>query len=134
MFDLLPMRPTHPRTRLSWASMAVALMPLAFCLGAQAQSHTHTTRPDPLDPKASVPAVFYESSLMAPRLMAENPPSWRQANDTVNRIGGWRAYAREAQQPNAAAVPPASKTSPPMPGHHEKQPPMHHGHRGQQTP
>ena len=28
----------------------------------------------------------------------EDPPSrsWREANDTVGRIGGWRAYAREA--------------------------------------
>lgn len=27
----------------------------------------------------------------------ETPVSWREANDAVGRIGGWRAYAREAQ-------------------------------------
>ena len=30
--------------------------------------------------------------------------SWRQANDTVGEIGGWRIYAKEARQPNTLAV------------------------------
>lgn len=35
---------------------------------------------------------------------------WRQANDTVQGVGGWRAYAREAAQPaSAAASAPPSK-------------------------
>ncbi len=28
--------------------------------------------------------------------------NWREANDTVGRIGGWRAYAREAQEAQGA--------------------------------
>ncbi|TFZ05002.1 hypothetical protein [Ramlibacter rhizophilus] len=28
---------------------------------------------------------------------------WKESNDTVGRIGGWRAYAREAQAPEPAA-------------------------------
>ncbi len=28
----------------------------------------------------------------------EKIQSWKEANDSVGRIGGWRAYAREAQQ------------------------------------
>ncbi len=28
---------------------------------------------------------------------------WRESNDTVGRIGGWRAYAREAQEGAPAA-------------------------------
>jgi hypothetical protein len=36
---------------------------------------------------------------------------WRQANDTVGRIGGWQAYAREAQ----GASTPASAASSPAP-------------------
>lgn len=28
--------------------------------------------------------------------------SWREANDEVGRIGGWQAYAREAQAPASA--------------------------------
>ena len=31
--------------------------------------------------------------------------SWREANDTVGRIGGWRAYAREAAKLDSAADP-----------------------------
>ncbi|MFD0667694.1 hypothetical protein ACT80S_08240 [Ramlibacter sp. MAHUQ-53] len=38
---------------------------------------------------------------------------WRAANDNVGRIGGWRAYAREAQAP--APTPPATgSTSAPV--------------------
>ena len=36
------------------------------------------------------------------------PSSWREANDTAARIGGWRAYVREAQQPDPAASAPAA--------------------------
>ena len=31
----------------------------------------------------------------------ENVISWQEANEEVGRIGGWRAYARESQQPGA---------------------------------
>lgn len=31
--------------------------------------------------------------------------SWREANDRVGLIGGWRAYAREAQAPAGPAAP-----------------------------
>lgn len=31
----------------------------------------------------------------------EKTQAWKEANDTVGRIGGWRAYAKEAQQPVA---------------------------------
>ena len=27
--------------------------------------------------------------------------NWKDANDTTGRIGGWRVYAKEAQQPDA---------------------------------
>lgn len=37
--------------------------------------------------------------------------SWRQANDTVGEIGGWRTYAKEAQQPNTPVVQPQLNTS-----------------------
>ncbi len=29
--------------------------------------------------------------------------SWREANDTVTRIGGWRTYLKESQAPDTAA-------------------------------
>lgn len=47
---------------------------------------------------------------------------WRESNDTVGRIGGWRVYAREAQEAQrvlpsgtAPASPPAVPASPAAP-------------------
>lgn len=37
----------------------------------------------------------------------DKPLSWKEANDTVGKVGGWRAYAAEAQR---AAEPPAPAT------------------------
>jgi hypothetical protein len=31
--------------------------------------------------------------------------SWKAANDKVGQIGGWRAYAKEAQQPDNTPTP-----------------------------
>jgi len=51
----------------------------------------------------------HTSSFAAYRRHAEAEPiGWREANDTVARIGGWRAYAREAA---AASPAPASATN-----------------------
>ncbi len=89
-------------------------------LTAQAQALAPAARPDPLDAKASVPTLAYESPFSRYRPWGdEKPVSWREANDTVTRIGGWRVYAREAQQPDpgAAAAPaaPAARSAPAAP-------------------
>ena len=78
---------------------------LTITLAAQAQAQPVPTgaRPDPLDPKTSVPALRYSSSLAQHRNGGDaKPVSWKEANDAVARIGGWRVYAREAQQPDPA--------------------------------
>lgn len=56
----------------------------------------------------------------------EKAASWREANETVSRIGGWRAYAKEAQQPDQV-VPtvPVAPTSPPS---QTAKPSPHAGH------
>jgi hypothetical protein len=84
---------------------AVSSLLFAMLLAAQAQAQSPaTTRPDPLDPKAQVPAVRYESSFAQFRRIGDDKPvAWREANDAVARIGGWRVYAREAQQPDPVA-------------------------------
>jgi hypothetical protein len=80
-------------------------------------------RADPLDAQAVVPPVRF-NSVFAPYLrMGETPVgSWREANDTVTQIGGWRAYAREANPPPAppanAASGAAPVATPPGHGHH----------------
>ncbi|MBC7610991.1 MAG: hypothetical protein H7228_15715 [Polaromonas sp.] len=40
----------------------------------------------------------------------EKTANWKQANDTTARIGGWRAYAKEAAEPNPAMVPAPAPT------------------------
>ena len=92
--------PSAMQSALLAASLLATLL---ATLTAQAQPAAKAARPDPLDPKASVPALSYESSFSQYRRMGdEKPVSWRDANDTVARIGGWRVYAREAQQPDPA--------------------------------
>ena len=102
---------------------AAVLAALLASLTAQAQPAAKTARPDPLDPNVSVPALGYESSLSRYRLLGdEKPASWRDANDTVTRIGGWRVYAREAQQTDAAPAAPAASAV--MPADKVKSMPM----------
>lgn len=80
------------------ASAIVGLM-----LAAAVQAQPPTPRADPLDPRAAVPPAVHRSALADYKPAGEvTVGSWRDANDTVNRIGGWRAYAKEAAQAAAA--------------------------------
>ena len=111
------MIPTPTRRRRPYA-LPTLLFTFLLSAQAQAQSSTSTsTRLDPLDPKAQVPSVRYESTLPQSRRTGEDKPvAWREANDTVARIGGWRVYAREAQQPDpVAAANPAAPAQAPAP-------------------
>lgn len=63
-------------------------------------------RSSPLDARADVPAVTYESAFARYRPLAdEKLRSWKDSNDNVGRIGGWRSYSREAAQEAPAAAP-----------------------------
>lgn len=85
------------------------------------------TKGDPLDAHARVPAVTYQSPLDGYRRLTEDKPlSWKGANEAVSRIGGWRAYAREAQQPDAAPSAPATRGAP-VPA--SSTAPAHGGHK-----
>jgi hypothetical protein len=101
--------------RLAFRWLLPAACTLA-ALTAHAQGASHAVRAlDPLDAKAQVPAFVHRSSLSAYRPLSDEsePVPWREANDRVGRIGGWRAYAREASRPEpAASEAPATKKSP----------------------
>jgi hypothetical protein len=91
------------------------LSPVALCaatIAVAAQTPPPASRkPDPLDAGASVPAVAYESAFKRNRRAADDMAiPWRESNDTAARIGGWRAYAREALRPEPA---PAAASAPP---------------------
>ena len=71
---------------------------------------------DPLNVQASVPPLVHESAFAQYRRLGEvSVGSWRDANDTVSRIGGWRAYAREARQPDSSSSSPSSAPPPAAP-------------------
>ncbi|NDE02117.1 MAG: hypothetical protein EBZ91_10305 [Gammaproteobacteria bacterium] len=60
----------------------------------------------------------YSSTLASYKGYADQAvQSWREANDRVGLIGGWRTYAKEAAAGQSApATPPAAD---PHAGHHE---------------
>ena len=138
----IPLRRRLPR---AWPSLLCSIFLTSQSL---AQTAPSARRADPLDPKAMVPALRYESALAQyRRLSDEKTLSWREANDAVARIGGWRVYAREAQQPDAAgaqpSAPPASPAvSPPVSPPPATKPPIalpagqsrHSGHSGHRQP
>lgn len=83
---------------LRWAVVAAAL-PMALYFTA-ASAHAQS------DPGGSAitPALQYRSALAQYRGFTDQPlTSWVEANDTVGKIGGWRVYAKEAREPDAAA-------------------------------
>lgn len=57
----------------------------------------------------------------------EKVGSWRDANDTVNRVGGWREYLKEAQraEPTPSRTPSAVPGATPAPS---SKPDPHAGH------
>jgi len=75
---------------------------LLAALSSQAQTadpaSAAQTRPN--NAMADAPVVRYQSALDGYRAFQdEKVLSWQASNDNVARIGGWRAYAREAREP-----------------------------------
>ncbi len=58
----------------------------------------------------SVPLTFNSVLSRYKPMTDQKLGSWRDANDTVARIGGWRSYLKESQAPDTAvpATPPTS--------------------------
>ncbi len=95
-----------------WAMIACISMSLG---------QANAAGPDPADANSANPPTIYQSPFADYRPLGEdkNTP-WKDANDTVGKIGGWRAYAREAaaaMKAREAATPDGSKpvASPPLP-------------------
>lgn len=95
---------------LAGPALIAAAATLSTALPSAAQSPTPPPAPaaaaaarvDPSDPKASVPPVTYRSAFAGYRPNVETKVgAWKDTNDSVGRIGGWRAYAKEAREPEA---------------------------------
>jgi hypothetical protein len=97
---------------------------------AQAWGQSTTSPKDPADPKAVVEPTVYRSAFDRYRKHREQKvESWKGANDNVGRIGGWRTYAREAQQPDPPAAGSAAPAKPAAPENTKPAPGGHSGHR-----
>ena len=105
------------------APRAAALLMGVLALEASAQTpHNHAAMTEMKPAAAPTTAVApVTTSTSPPRYESvfaryqsyrdEKTGSWREANDTVTQIGGWRAYAKEAQQPDSVApIAPATPT------------------------
>jgi hypothetical protein len=81
--------------------------------------HARAANNDPTDANASVHPAIYRSPFADYRRLGDDQVTpWRQANDSVAAIGGWRAYAREAAAAAKAreAIEAAKNKSTPPPG------------------
>lgn len=55
-----------------------------------------------VEPESSALTLTYRSAWAKYQGYADQPvASWQQSNEAVKAAGGWRAYAKEAQQPDA---------------------------------
>jgi hypothetical protein len=82
----------------------------AACTAAVAGAQTQAA------PPAVAPATTYRSTFEGYQPFNDQPVGvWKDANDAVGRIGGWRAYAKEAQeaQGKPAEAPAAAPAQPP---------------------
>lgn len=94
---------------------------------SKTSSASATSRADPLEPAATVAPLIYRSAFQGYRPNTEaEVGSWKEANDRVGSIGGWRVYAKEAQTPDVPASPasaPSAALAPKPPTPHEAKPP-----------
>lgn len=98
--------PTPLRRLLSTRLLPLLLSPAPLLLPASAAFAQ--AAPAARQPPAPLTKLQYVSPLRSYKAYADTPiESWREANDRVGRIGGWRAYAREMQagEPAQAADP-----------------------------
>lgn len=98
------------------SALATAAASLSLTLPAAAENSAApasdaANAPDPADAKAAVPPIGYRSAFTGYRPLSDDKLGWKQANDEVGHIGGWRSYAREANAPEPAASAPAGTAS-----------------------
>ena len=56
-----------------------------------------------ITPPLAAPIAGTKSAFAGYKAFTDEPVSnWKAANETVAKVGGWREYARQAQQPDPA--------------------------------
>jgi hypothetical protein len=87
----------------------------AACGAALGQQPTAQPAAEPPAPAPSYRSAFEGYQPFA----GQDVAPWKESNETVRKAGGWRAYAREAQEGAARPAAPASSLVPPSGGDHK---------------
>jgi hypothetical protein len=79
--------------------------------------YAQTSAPPPGAVSSSASPISYQSALESYQpYRDEKIRPWKESNDTVGKIGGWRAYAKEAAEPaNPSGVPAPGASGAPNP-------------------
>lgn len=96
---------------MAFLLIRAGLIAPAMCIAAATSAQTVPPTNSASTPAPVVSALEYRSALMQYQRFADPVLlDWRSSNEAVNRIGGWRAYARmsAAQNPTEHTTPTAS--------------------------
>lgn len=78
------------------SACVAALLLTVACSTPDGQANKSMTASDAAVASASRPPIVYRSAFDGYQPDKETEATnWKQANDTVHTIGGWRSYARE---------------------------------------
>lgn len=100
--------PILPGSLLSWWPWSLLLITTAAAAQTSAAGPAGAASPSPLP---------YTSALSAYQAYTdEQVQPWREANERVGRIGGWRTYAKEAARGTSAPQAPVAN---PHAGQHQ---------------
>jgi hypothetical protein len=103
----------HKISPLVWPLTALALVALPAI--AQVNTPPAITATAPTASASAAVALPYRSVFIGYQPFTEEKvKSWKDTNTTVEKIGGWRAYAKEVAEPASAdAMAPATPAAPP---------------------
>jgi hypothetical protein len=88
----------------------------ALLLSSPATLAQTGARPDPADPRLSVPAPTTESAFAGYRSFRDEPlADWRAVNEEVRGLGGHAGHIRDAAPPASRTPPPAGERAAPKP-------------------
>lgn len=113
-----------------WRPRPARVLLVGALAGLAAAASAQTTAVDSGSARPVLPtALPYHSAIAGYQPYADQPvQSWREANDRVGRIGGWRAYAKEVMTGVSAGTRDVGKTSPGGRGHGHGHMPMGGSH------
>lgn len=95
--------------RITLASALLLGLPAAL-------AQTPAARPDPADPRLSVPASTTESAFAGYRSFRDEPlADWRAVNDEMRALGGHAGHIRDAAEPTDRTPAPAGERAAPKP-------------------